>query len=67
MLKKSPITKTKLAERMEISLSSLRNLLNNHWYNEIAPLGYSKNSKIISPKVYSWICSEWFGKVDDTD
>lgn len=48
----SPITKAYICEKYHISRETLRVLLNERWFIELTAVGYLKNSRIISPKVY---------------
>jgi len=45
------MSKYELAQKYNISLSTLRNLLNVRFYNELVPLGYLKRQIILSPCV----------------
>jgi len=49
------IHKNELAVKLEISLTTLAELLNERFYNDIFKLGYRKHHKIIYPKVQRYI------------
>ena len=53
------ITKKELAQQMLISMSKLQSLLNREWYDELSDLGYKKNDKIISPRIFEFIKNIW--------
>ncbi len=53
------LTKKQLAKIMGISASTLQNLLNNTWFEELVDIGYNKNLKILSPKMLQIIFENW--------
>ena len=52
---KKTITKKELACILDISKGTLRRYLNIDLYNELEPLGYKKNTNIISGKAFAYI------------
>ena len=47
--------KNELAVKLNISLTTLANLLNVRFYDELYKLGYRKHNKIIFPRVLKFI------------
>lgn len=46
-----PQTKFELAQRYRIPQHVLKNLMNNHYFQELEAVGYAKHCKILSPKI----------------
>ena len=55
------MSKKQLADYMKISPSKLKQLLNIDWYSELVPLGYSKKSKLLSPRIVKFVLNFWEG------
>ena len=53
------LTKQQLANKMQISNSTLQNYLNRLWYSKLHDLGYIKRNKILSIKQLELIKEIW--------
>ncbi len=51
------LTKKEFAIIMGISSSTLQRWLNRMYYDELVPLGYVKEERILKPKVLAWLCN----------
>jgi hypothetical protein len=58
-----PLSKKQLAMLMNISDSTMRNYLNNVWYDDLNNRGYDKTNKVLSPRQIKFIESRW-GKLN---
>ena len=62
---KKTITKTELACVLNVSKGTLRRYLNTDLYNALEPLGYKKNTNIISGQVFAYIKQHYCLHDDD--
>jgi hypothetical protein len=53
--KYKPLTKSELANLLEVKSSTLADYLNVKYYDEIVLLGYEKNMKILPPAIVSYL------------
>lgn len=51
----SVMTKKKLAEKLKVSVRTLRYWLNEKYFEELKEMGYQKSQKIITRKQYSYL------------
>lgn len=53
------ISKSELADSMQISMSTLRYYLNNLWYSDLKKENYQKRQRLLSPRQIAVIKSRW--------
>lgn len=60
------LTKCELAQHAGVSLKVLGRWLNVHYYEELIPLGYSKNDVTLKPNIVKYLCDKLCIIIDES-